>query len=371
MLKLYNILELKNRLQNIDKIFLFGAGNRLELFQQIFGDCNIEDKICGVIDNSKKLYNRTIKVFDKLYKIIDLKESSNLINDNSIIIVTPDRLYQDICDQLYKEQLMNKCEVVCLTHVISIEHDINSLKKDITETHLRSVKQIPKIIHYCWFGRNNIPDTYKKWMDSWKKFCPDYEIIEWKESNYDIKKNKYMRQAYESGKWGFVPDYARMDIINTYGGVYLDTDVELVKSMDDLLYQDGFFGFQQDDLVNLGHGFGSKKNNDLLIEMMEEYNKQSFILENGDLNMLPSPYYQTKVLVKNGLKLNGNQQIIKNNMIYPEKMLCGKSIYTFVVNTKSYTHAIHHFDGSWADKKDKNFNIRMEKELQEYHLWKK
>ena len=106
-----------------------------------------------------------------------------------------------------------------------------------------------------------------------------------------------------------------------------------------------------------------KEQHDFLCEMMEEYNKYNFILENGTLNMLPSPYYQTAVLERNGLKLNGEYQIIKGNAIYPEKMLCAKSIYTFVINTKPYTHAIHHFDGSWSDSSNKLYNMSTEKEF--------
>lgn len=305
MLELYSVSELKEKLQKADRIFIFGVGNRLGLFQEMFLDCNIKNKIRGVIDNSEKLKGNIIKIFNNRYIVCSLEEIMHNITEESIIIVTPDRVYRDICCQLEIQHIMDKCKVVCLTHTIAIEHDIHSLNKNIDYVYLNDKQQIPKIIHYCWFGKNSIPDKYKNWMESWKKYCPDYEIIEWNESNYDIKKNKYMRQAYESQKWGFVPDYARIDIINTYGGIYLDTDVELIKNMDDLLYQNCFMGFQQDDLVNLGHGFGSKKDNDILCEMMEEYNKYNFILENGTLNMLPSPYYQTAVLERNGLKLNG------------------------------------------------------------------
>ena len=103
---------------------------------------------------------------------------------------------------------------------------------------------IQKKIHYCWFGHSEIPMQYKENIESWKKYCPDYEIIEWNENNYDITRNKYMFQAYQNKKWGFVPDYARIDIINTYGGIYLDLDVEIIKSFDYLLQFDMFCGLK-------------------------------------------------------------------------------------------------------------------------------
>ena len=102
---------------------------------------------------------------------------------------------------------------------------------------------IPKIIHYCWFGGAELPEKDRKCIESWKKFCPDYQIIEWNENNYDVTKNTYMYQAYQAKKWGFVPDYARLDIIYQHGGIYLDTDVELVKNLDSLLENDAFMGF--------------------------------------------------------------------------------------------------------------------------------
>ena len=107
------------------------------------------------------------------------------------------------------------------------------------------VMSIPKIIHYCWVGNSEKPKSVLKCIESWKKFCPGYEIKEWNESNYDFSKNEYMRQAYEAKKWGFVPDYARLDIIYNYGGIYLDTDVEIIKPFPKIVDGNGFMGFER------------------------------------------------------------------------------------------------------------------------------
>ena len=136
---------------------------------------------------------------------------------------------------------------------------------------------IPKIIHYCWFGGESLPESAIKCINSWKKFCPDYEIIRWDESNYDVTKNVYMKEAYEAKKWGFVPDYARLDIVYNYGGIYMDTDVELLKPLDDLLGCNAYMGVEKPGIVALGLGFGAEKGNSVIGDLLEEYNDKRFI----------------------------------------------------------------------------------------------
>ena len=162
--------------------------------------------------------------------------------------------------------------------------------------------KIPKIIHYCWFGGAPIPEKDKACIESWRKFCPDYEIIEWNESNYDITKNRYMKEAYDVKKWGFVPDYARLDIIYTQGGIYLDTDVEIIRNMDPLLEDEAFMGFEDGKFVALGLGFGAAKGNPHIKAMRDVYEGVSFIKPDGSFNTLPSPHYTTDYLLGEGLE---------------------------------------------------------------------
>ena len=156
---------------------------------------------------------------------------------------------------------------------------------------------IPKIIHYCWVGGKPKPQSVLYCIESWKRCCPDYEIREWNESNYDFTKNEYMRQAYEAKKWGFVPDYARLDIIYEYGGIYLDTDVEMLRSPDELLGQDGFMGFENtgdgEYFVNCGHGFGAVPHHEVIRKARDLYNVLSFLNEDGTPNLFTS-FYNTK-----------------------------------------------------------------------------
>ena len=126
---------------------------------------------------------------------------------------------------------------------------------------------IPKKIHYCWFGRGEKPKLARRCIASWKKFCPDYEIIEWNEDNFDINTNAYMQMCYEQKRYAFLTDYLRLLIIQEHGGVYFDTDVEVVKPLDDLLDSGAFFGFETDQYVNTGEGFGAEAGHPVVRQM--------------------------------------------------------------------------------------------------------
>ena len=216
---------------------------------------------------------------------------------------------------------------------------------------------IPKIIHYCWVGGNPKPQSVLYCIESWKRFCPDYEIREWNETNYDFTKNEYMRQAYEARKWGFVPDYARLDIVYTHGGIYFDTDVELLQSLDPLLNQDGFMGFENtgdgEFFVNCGHGFGAAAHNAVIRQARDLYDQVSFLNEDGTPNLLASPYYTTQSLRQIGLKQENQDQQLPGMMVYASDVLCPKNFRTGKVSRTSRTVSIHHFTASWVDEKIK------------------
>lgn len=223
---------------------------------------------------------------------------------------------------------------------------------------------IDKVIHYCWFGGSLIPDDLQECIDSWKKFCPDYKIIRWDESNYDIHKNKYMSDAYNEKKWSFVSDYARLDIIYQYGGIYLDTDVELIHSLNPFLKYDMFCGFEgRDDLmdkygivyeesVNLGLGYGAIKKHPILKSMLEKYESISFYNEDGSLNLLACPVYQTEVLKHYGLIANRKYQELPGCTVFPAEVFSPKSYLTGKINITPKTVSIHHFKVSWTSEED-------------------
>ena len=160
---------------------------------------------------------------------------------------------------------------------------------------------IPRTIHYCWFGRNPLPKLAQKCIKSWKKYCPDYEIIQWNEDNYDLSAAPlYVRQAYEAKKWAFVTDYVRLQVVYEHGGIYLDTDVELIKKLDPLLQYDAYFGFEDGKHIATGLGFGAVKGAPILRELMEDYHDIPFILPDGGYDTKTCPVRNTEVFLRHG-----------------------------------------------------------------------
>ncbi len=362
MLKNGEIDDILKQLNIIDNVICFGAGKRVELLKDIFAETDILKKIKYFIDNDSRKYNKKICINGKLIDIISFCDFKRKKINNCIILVTPIK-YQEILKQLSEDINTKNITCFCISHLIALLKEKSAMNKKIPSSLKINTKElIPKVIHYCWFGKNPLPDKHKKWMESWYKFCPDYKIIEWNENNYDITKNNYMNQAYEEKKWGFVPDFARLDIIYNFGGVYLDTDVELINNIDDLLYQKGFAGFESDEYVALGLGFGAVKGLPIIKEMLNLYKKINFVDNNGKLNTIASPVWQTKILKQKGLITNGEYQIVKDLTILPEKVLSGKSASTRRIKLTSYTKAIHHYEGSWLneDKKKEFFDFEEE-----------
>lgn len=215
---------------------------------------------------------------------------------------------------------------------------------------------IPKIIHYCWFGGNPLPELAIKCIESWKRYCPDYEIIEWNESNFDINCCDYVREAYEAKKWAFVSDYVRYKILYEYGGVYLDTDVELLKPLDELLKRGNYMGCENHIpspmLVNPGLGCAVSPKQKFYAEIIEDYERSHFINSDGSLNQYTVVQRTTELLKKYGLKDTIKQQCVCNIVIYPAEFFCPRDMRNGVLKITSNTISIHHFMASWAKKSD-------------------
>lgn len=223
---------------------------------------------------------------------------------------------------------------------------------------------IPKKIHYCWFGNNPIPEKDQKCIDSWKKFCPDYEIIQWNESNYDVRKNKFISQAYDMKKWAFVSDYARLDIIYNNGGIYLDTDVEIVKSLDTLLENEAFMGFEKGRVIATGLGFGAVPRQKGIKLLRDSYDNLEFVDEKGNQKKADDtncPIINSKVLTEKGAVMNDQMQNVFGITLYPTEYFCPFNSTTGDLNCTENTYSIHWYSMSWVDDFDKKWRNRQQK----------
>ena len=224
---------------------------------------------------------------------------------------------------------------------------------------------IPKKIHYCWFGGNPLPELALRCIESWKKYCPDYEIIRWDESNYDVTKNKYMHQAYENKRWGFVPDYARLDIIYNHGGIYLDTDVEIIKPIDELLELEAFAGVEQDSkYVALGLGFGAHQGHQTIKQMRDFYNELLFE-EKGQLNLTPAPKINNEVLQALGYSFSEKVGNFCSMTIFPSEYFCPVNYHTNELTITEKTYSIHHYTASWYDE-TQIYALKLKRKLGRY-----
>lgn len=216
---------------------------------------------------------------------------------------------------------------------------------------------IPKIIHYCWFGGKPLPEKAIICINSWKKYLPDYRIIEWNESNFDINSNKYVKEAYEKHKWAFVTDYVRLYALYTVGGIYMDTDVEVIKTFDSFLKLKGFSGFERIDAVPTGI-MASVKNHKFIKELLFEYCDLHFINDDGTLDQTTNVVRITNAAVAHGLKLDNTMQEIQGFVFFPKDYFCPKNPRTLEIEITNNTVTIHHFEGSWIEENNFRRNLK-------------
>lgn len=217
---------------------------------------------------------------------------------------------------------------------------------------------IPKIIHYCWFGRGEMPQLAKDCIASWHKYMPDWEYMLWNEENFDIKYNDYTREAYEAKKYAFVSDVARLVALNKYGGLYLDTDVEVLKSFNDLMNYKAFAGFEGSKNIPVGTCvLASEPQGEWVSEMLKAYRDRLFIGANGRIDVMTNVQFLTRIMAANGLKQNGDEQEYKDLHVFPVDYFCPRHTtgeYILTNNTYSDHKGIH----SWGEEKG-NWKARL------------
>ena len=226
---------------------------------------------------------------------------------------------------------------------------------------------IPKIIHYCWFGGNPLPPLALECIASWRRFLPDYEIKQWDESNFDVNMIPYTAEAYRQKKYAFVSDFARFWILHKHGGLYFDTDVEVIKPLDDIIAKGNFMGFEVDPdgdntpgkyaprfcfAVNPGVGFGMEKEHSFMKKMLNLYAELTFELPPTNIAWYKTIVaYTTESLCEEGLKNIKGVQVVDGINIYPHDYFSPINMISGKLHVTQNTHTIHRFMGSWGVKK--------------------
>lgn len=210
---------------------------------------------------------------------------------------------------------------------------------------------IPKVIHYIWFGGNPLPELAIKCINSWKEILPEYEIIKWDENKFDINSNKYVKEAYEAKKYAFVSDYVRLYALYNYGGVYMDTDVEVLKPLDDFLNFDAFSGFENETYIPTGI-MACKKGFEGFGELLQQYDNRHFLKDDGTYDVTTNVAVITDFYSKKGLIKNDTEQLIEGFKIMPSIVFCPAKED---INDKYINEivTIHHKSGSWLTEEER------------------
>ena len=337
-------------MQEQKKLIVYGAGmigqilvpDLLERFQ-------LEPSLLFYVDADPYKKGRQVTVNGVAYEIKTPEDLQSYcrINKNVLLLITNSH-FEPVVTALDGLVELDGVEA-CLVPVMQIAESRRTVRH--TPERMSEKQLIPKVIHYCWFSGKKMPDGFKRCIASWKKYCPDYEIKRWDESNYDISKNPYMLDASLQGKWGFVPDYARLDILYHFGGIYMDTDVELVRNLDELLYQPAFCGVEKWGNVNTGGCCGAIKEHPMIKQMLDERETISFIREDGSLNLETCGVYETKPFIRAGMSINNQVQIVNGMTVYSSDYFHPYDYMSDELTMTENTFSIHHFNGGWLDDK--------------------
>lgn len=335
--KFSDIIKNENR-----KIVFFGAGaiGRI-LIPYICNKFALDTFVEAYIDNNVSKQGETVNLFSRNVQIRS-SEWLTVNASNHMVIVITNGDFASSLEQLNSiDQLKG---LYCFVAPI-MQLNAESVPGSVVMTSVEPV--IPKQIHYCWFSGKPIPDKLQKCIDSWKKQCPDYELICWNETNFDLKKYKYTKEAFDIGKWAFIPDVIRLDVLYEYGGFYFDTDVEIIRDLEPLRYQNAFCGREEWGHINFGGGSGCRRHADIVGELLDFRKNEHFVKRNGLLNTEASGYYETMPLMKKGLRIENITETIGDMTIYSSEYF---SPYNYSSGTEKITQntfSIHYFNGGW------------------------
>lgn len=327
------------------RVFVYGAGRALESCVDIYLQGIVVE---GIIDSDQNKIGKVVNIANKQVKVMDREQFVQVYNgctdkQQMILFVSSPVYAAEIVAELDQIEALNglQCFLQVLVRNTFGEHKAFEFSK--------GKEIIPRKIHYIWIGGKTLPYNFQKNIESWKKYNPSYEVIQWDESNYDFKKNDYMRMAYDKGEYGFATNYARLDILKQQGGIYLDVDVEAIKSFDMLLRDKTFFNMGCADRVNMGCGFGTIPNQKIIDDIMAQF-------KNCIEETIKRPFhnYVHPILKKYGFEISNCFQNINGVVLYPSEVMSPLTIPGFKDNFSENTVSIHKEAGTWMNDQEKS-----------------
>ena len=324
------------------KIIIYGAGAVGRLVAPYLLKKNgLDHYVVNYVDNDERKHGTFADLNGRKVRIISVEDS---LQYNDCLWLITNGNYDAVLSSLEQRDSLKETKYIILPKIQSM---LTDSKTDTSIIKISETPLIPKVIHYIWLGGNEIPERLQKCIDSWKKVCPSYEIKQWDESNLDLTSNAYVKQAYEMKKYGFASDLLRMVILYKHGGIYIDTDVELIKPLDDMLYQTGFCGVEKWGYVNSGGSMGCAPGNSVVKQIIDYRKNEQFVISDGNLNMTTCGIFETLPLVKKGFRLDNTLQTIDDMNIYPADFFCPFNYMNKKLTISDNTFCIHHFDNSW------------------------
>lgn len=331
------------------KLIIYGAGMIGQIvLPSILQQYHLVDNVLYYVDRDPCKKGQRIRIGETHFEI-KAPETLYQIEEDIVILITNSNFYP-IVAFLDGVEVLNDVETY-LYPVMQLLELNDTPAPIIVKSTDKSL--IPKKIHYCWFSDNPIPEPLQKCIDSWKEKCPDYEIVCWNEKNYDVNQRRYTAEAYANQKYGFVSDVARWDILYEHGGIYLDTDVELYKNLDELLYQEAFVGTEKWGNINSGGGCGAIPHHPMVKKLSIQRDMISFVKEDSSLNLDTNGIYETKVFLESGFQVKNETQIIDDVSVYPPFVFHPYDYVSCEETRKDETFSIHYFSGTWMDEKGK------------------
>lgn len=335
-----------------NKIVAFAASDFLKYICESYPELELEEKITYVVDNNVWKQGKTIKLINSTKEIYSIEKLMGEDISNTAILITSDIYGYEIFEQISNTYPLFKMKCFILSLMIS-KHTSKSCK--VNRFRINSEERvIPKKIHYFWFSNEKKSELVKECINSWREACPDYDIIEWNSYNYDITSNAYMKDAYEAGNWAYVSDYARLDVIYQYGGIYLDTDLKLIKSLEQFLTNDFFIGFGPIRDIEAA-AFGARKHHAILLELLNIYNNMKYEATNL-LNV--QPVYLKRFFEKKGFEINGEYQKKDGIVLYPKEYFSPVNWFTKKEEITKETVGIHYCVGGWMGEKRQSERLK-------------